>query len=168
MKAGPSGNNMSTDRLQFPELGWKKRHIWSPEIPRMKLTARIHPCVVWLPSFFLTNRAWRKMVAEFQDTAASCPCWRPDFQAKTVHNAMALNNHLSTQNEHNEHIRMQNARDMYSQKTLTVKQWKPTQKPSGNFPIPRLQQPCNIKTCNASQTLLRRSKISHHYIPCIV
>ena len=60
------------------------------------------------------------MVAEFQDTAASCACWRPDFQAKTVHNAIFLNNHLSTQNEHNEYIMMQNARGMYSQKTLTV------------------------------------------------
>ena len=48
-------------------------------------------------------------------TAASCPGW--DFQTNTFQNSIFLSNHLSKENEHNEHIMMKNARNMYSKKT---------------------------------------------------
>ena len=102
MKAGPSGNNMSTSRLQFPEFVWEKTYVWSPGGPRMKLTATMRPCVVWLSFFFLTNRG--KMVLR---TLALAGSWRPDFQTNIFQNSIFLSNH----------IMMKNARNMYSKKT---------------------------------------------------
>ena len=34
MKAGPGGNNMSTNKLQFPELGWENKRMF--EVPRAR------------------------------------------------------------------------------------------------------------------------------------
>ena len=74
----------------FQNLAGKKTYVWSPGGPRMKLTATMHPCVVWLSFFFLTNRG--KMVLR---TLALAGSWCPDFQTNIFQNSIFLSNHLS-------------------------------------------------------------------------
>ena len=111
MKAGPSGNNMSTNRLQFPELGWEKNMCLKSR--GSKNETHSYDAPVCSLSVLLLSHKQRK-----NGTAASCPCW--DFQTNTFQNSIFLSNHLSKENEHNEHIMMKNARNMYSKKTLNT------------------------------------------------
>ena len=122
LKLAQVGITWAQTNCNFQNLAGRKKYVRNPEIPSIKLTARIsciRVYIFWLSVSFLTNRALGSMVAEFQHTPASCPCWRPDFKTMTFRGSIFLNNHLSKWNKHNEHIMMKNDRRMYSKKMFS-------------------------------------------------
>ena len=120
--------------------GRKKTYVRHPEIPRVKLTARIWSTrvyIFWLPVSFLTNKTLGNMVAEFQHTAASCPCWRPDFKTMTFR----IQYFSTTTCQNDMHIMNKSWWKMLDACIARIcLAMKPPQTPFGNFPIPRPQQ----------------------------
>ena len=90
MKAGPSGNNMSTNRSQFPELGWEKNICLKSRGSKNETHSYDAP-VCSLSVLLLSH----KQSLTKNCTAASCPCWRRDFQTNIFQNPIFLSNHLS-------------------------------------------------------------------------
>ena len=111
MKAGPSGNNMSTNRSQFPELGWEKNICLKSR--GSKNETHSYDAPVCSLSVLLLSHKQRK-----HGIAASCPCW--DFQTKLFRIQYFSATTCQKKMNFNEHIMMKNARNMYSKKTLNT------------------------------------------------